>query len=74
MGKERRTYKRESRYAGGPITVCVTLAMRADLERIADLDNVGLAAVTRRCLEAGLPRVKEAGRKRRTRSGKAASQ
>lgn len=74
MANEKRKYKRESRYSGGPVTVCITSVMRADLERMADADNVGLAAVLRRCLEAGLPRVKEAARKRRTRGGESTRQ
>ena len=69
----KRKYKRERRFDSA-VTVSISQAMRTDLERLADADNLGLAAVLRRCLDAGLPRVKEASRKRRTRTGTAARQ
>lgn len=65
----KRKYKRERRYTAGTVTVSITAEMRRDLDRLADADNAGLAVTLRRCLAAGIPRVKEAARKRRMRAG-----
>lgn len=69
MTSERRKYRRERRYGVRTVTVALTEDIRRDMEREADRDNVSLASMLRRALDVGWPRVKEAARKRRTRSG-----
>lgn len=69
MATKKRKYRRETRFSGQPLTIGLEPDFRRDLEREAERDNLSLADLARQCLKAGLPRIKEANRKRRTRDG-----
>ena len=65
MANEKRKYRRATRFSGMPLTIGLEPDLRRDLEREAERDGLSLADLARQCLKAGLPRVKEASRKRR---------